>query len=157
MNSDAADPLHAPAPVSPLSGDTTAAERHQVVRLAQEFEALLMTQMLREMRRSMVSDDEQRGLGAAPLSDTADVEFGRALSRAGGVGLADVVLRAFERQLAGTPAARGGPPATGAEGGAPAATLRGSMPAASGPATAPSGAIGDLPAPRPGPVNSPYG
>ena len=53
---------------------------------AQQFEAILMTQVLREMRRAMVDEDEgtSDGFGAGPLLDTANVELGSALSRAGG-------------------------------------------------------------------------
>jgi len=84
--------------------DQTNAERQQIKRLAQEFEAMLTTQMLREMRRSMLDDeDEQSGLGAGPLADTADVEFGRALSRMGGIGLTQGLLDTFERQVASRP------------------------------------------------------
>ena len=79
----------------------TAASHAEIKRLAQEFEALLMTQMLREMRQSMVDEDEQDlGFGASTMSDTSDVELGRALTRAGGLGLTDALLRAFEAQIA---------------------------------------------------------
>jgi murein DD-endopeptidase MepM/ murein hydrolase activator NlpD len=82
----------------------TDADREQVKRLAQQFEAMLMTQMLREMRRSMVDaddEDKQNGFGLETMTDTADVEFGAALSRTGGIGLTDNLLKAFERQIAG--------------------------------------------------------
>src|SRR5262245_42785780 len=99
--------------VNPLVGDpavnapgTTGqadADRQQVRRLAQEFEAMLMTEMLREMRRSMIDDDqEEDGFGAGTMTDTTDVELGRSLSRVGGLGLADILTRAFERQYAGS-------------------------------------------------------
>src|SRR5262245_30037293 len=75
-------------------------DRLEIKRLAQEFEAMLMTQMLREMRRSMLDEEEQdNGLGAGALTDTADVELGRALSRAGGFGLTTALLKAFEQQI----------------------------------------------------------
>jgi murein DD-endopeptidase MepM/ murein hydrolase activator NlpD len=81
------------------SGDT--AERQQIRRLAQEFEAMLLTQMLRGMRRAMLDDHEQEsGLGSGTLIDTSDVELGLALSRGGGFGLTDALLDAFERQVA---------------------------------------------------------
>ncbi len=38
------------------------ADRQQIKRLAQEFEAMLMTQMLREMRKSMLDDKEPASL-----------------------------------------------------------------------------------------------
>ncbi len=75
----------------------------QVRQLAQEFEAMLMTQMLRDLRRSMVSDESSEGYGNDAMSDTTDVEMGRALSRSGGFGLTSALLRAIVRQA--TPAA----------------------------------------------------
>ena len=74
-------------------------QREQVKKLAQEFEAMLMTQMLREMRRSMLSDDEDAGagLGRDTMTDTIDVELGQALSRVGGFGLSNMMLKALER------------------------------------------------------------
>jgi murein DD-endopeptidase MepM/ murein hydrolase activator NlpD len=61
---------------------------------------MLMTQMLREMRRSMLDeDDQQEGLGGSTLTDTMDVELGQALSKSGGIGLADVLLRAWQKQF----------------------------------------------------------
>jgi len=57
------------------------------------------------MRRSMVDDDEEgkeNGFGTETMTDTADVELGSALSRAGGIGLTSTLLKAFERQITGT-------------------------------------------------------
>jgi murein DD-endopeptidase MepM/ murein hydrolase activator NlpD len=81
------------------TGDRVA-DRDAVRRLAQEFEALLMTQMIREMRRSMLDEEETEGFGSATLMDTGDVELGRALSATGGFGLTETLLKAFERQIA---------------------------------------------------------
>ena len=79
------------------------AGRQEIKRLAQQFEAMLMTQMLREMRRSMLDDDEakENGFGAEAMTDTADVELGAALSRTGGIGLTESLLKVFERQITG--------------------------------------------------------
>jgi murein DD-endopeptidase MepM/ murein hydrolase activator NlpD len=82
----------------------TEADREEIKRLAQQFEAMLMTQMLREMRRSLLADDEeekQNGFGLETMTDTADVELGSALSRTGGIGLTNGLLKVFERQIAG--------------------------------------------------------
>jgi len=74
-------------------------QQEQVRKLAQEFEAMLMTQMLREMRRSMLSDDDEAdgGLGRDTMTDTIDVELGQALSRVGGFGLSSMMQKAIER------------------------------------------------------------
>lgn len=62
-----------------------------------------MTQMLREMRRSMLDDEDtkENGFGAEAMTDTADVELGAALSRTGGIGLTQSLLKVFERQITG--------------------------------------------------------
>ena len=84
------------------------ADRQEIKRLAQQFEAMLMTQMLREMRRSMLDDEEakENGFGAEAMTDTADVELGAALSRTGGIGLTESLLKVFERQITGIQEAR---------------------------------------------------
>jgi murein DD-endopeptidase MepM/ murein hydrolase activator NlpD len=89
--------------LGPQSTDSSQPDRQEVRRLAEQFEAMLLTQMLREMRRSMLDEDEneQNGLGAGPLTDIGNQEFGNALSRSGGLGLTDALLGAFERAAAG--------------------------------------------------------
>ena len=74
-------------------------ERQQIARLAQEFEAMLMTQMLREMRRSMLEDESHEGLGLGAMTDTLDVALGQALSRVGGFGLSSVLGKALDSRL----------------------------------------------------------
>jgi murein DD-endopeptidase MepM/ murein hydrolase activator NlpD len=103
MSIDTVNNDSAPQGISLDSSKRTDADRQEIKRLAQQFEAMLMTQMLREMRRSMLDDDEDKenGFGAAAMTDTADVELGGALSRSGGIGLTDNLLKAFERQITG--------------------------------------------------------
>jgi murein DD-endopeptidase MepM/ murein hydrolase activator NlpD len=79
----------------------TAADRAKVKELAQQFESLLMTQMLREMRQSMLSDNE-KGFGAETMTDAFDDQLGLSLSRSGGLGLTTFLLQAFDRQHIGT-------------------------------------------------------
>ena len=83
---------------SPKGGDPKLAE------LAREFESMVMLQMLRQMRQSMLTDGEEEdknGLGAAPMKDVVDLELARQLSTAGGFGLARVLQDALERQYGG--------------------------------------------------------
>lgn len=89
----------------PISPEKTVADRQEIQRLAQQFEAMLMTQMLREMRRSMLDEqgeqeEQEDGFGAGAMTDTADIALATALSAQGGVGLTDSLLKAFERQIA---------------------------------------------------------
>ncbi len=69
-------------------------ERAQVAQLAQEFEAMLMLQMIRGMRQSMLDEESSEGdvfggetFGGSTLNDTFDTELTRHLAHAGGVGL----------------------------------------------------------------------
>lgn len=89
------------------------ADRAKVAQLAQEFEAMLMTQMLRDMRSSMLdeeSDSDGGGFGRDTMQDTADIALGQALSRVGGIGLSSVLMKALDQRLlgAGAPAAGAG-------------------------------------------------
>src|SRR5262245_49154551 len=88
-------------PTAVGSQGTNDAEQRKIKDLAQQFEAMLMSQMLREMRRSMLSglEDENKGdgFGGDALMDTINVQLGLALSRAGGFGLSSVLLGGLER------------------------------------------------------------
>jgi murein DD-endopeptidase MepM/ murein hydrolase activator NlpD len=95
------DPIQSgiPAAASTALSDV---ERKKVAELAHQFESMLMTQMLREMRKSMLTEDESgAGLGASAMTDSVDVELGSELSRTGGFGLSDMLIKAFDRQAAG--------------------------------------------------------
>lgn len=87
--------------------------RERVAELAREFEAMVMLQLLRQMRQSMLADGEddgEAGLGADTMRDTVDLELARQLSSMGGFGLAKVLQEAIERQYGdGTAEAAGGP------------------------------------------------
>jgi murein DD-endopeptidase MepM/ murein hydrolase activator NlpD len=94
----------------PLSsrGDESPA---RVRQLAHEFEAMFLAQMLRQMRESMAiagTDEEDDGFGKAAFTDTFDTELARHLSTSGGLGIADVIIEAFDRRAGtGAPAAAG--------------------------------------------------
>ncbi len=159
MSSDAISGLGAAPAAAPAGRQAPADVRAQVTQLAQEFEAMLMTQMLREMRRSMLSDDQSGGYGAEAMSDTTDVELGRALSQSGGFGLATVLQSAIRQQVtpsnadAGASAEVAGAPAAAA----PPATPIATPPVSSLPALpAPSDNAAPGSAPK-GPVTSPFG
>jgi flagellar protein FlgJ len=74
----------------------------KIVQLAQEFEAMLMLQMVRQMRQS-ISFDEQKeeGFGNETMTDTFDTELSRYLAQAGGIGLGKMVQENLSKQTAG--------------------------------------------------------
>jgi murein DD-endopeptidase MepM/ murein hydrolase activator NlpD len=76
---------------------SSAAERAKVAQLAQEFEAMLMLQMVRQMRQSLLAEEEEGpGFGAATMRDTFDTEFSRYLAQAGGVGFGAFMARTID-------------------------------------------------------------
>lgn len=89
------------ATASPIPGDQRATgktpEQLQVAALVQQFEGMLLTEMLRDLRMGG-EDDESFGLGGATMGDTMRGELGLALGRTGGFGLGALLAEAFSRQ-----------------------------------------------------------
>ncbi len=80
-------------------------DRAQLAQLAAEFESMLMLEMIKQMRQSMLGEDtDGEGLGADTFAGTIDTELSRHLSRAGGLGLQGAMLDAWDRQQGHTAA-----------------------------------------------------
>jgi len=114
------EPAAAAKPAGAAAGpDRTARERQreQLTRIAQEFESMLLVQVLRDMRRAGSwedGDDAVKGFGAQIMGDTIDVELAGHLARAKGLGLATQLLQSMERMDGvNPPAAVTGEPAGG--------------------------------------------
>ena len=100
-------------PLSP-NGDQSPA---RVRELAHEFEAMFLAQMLRQMRESMAlagDDEEEDGFGKTAFTETFDTELARHLSAAGGLGIAQVIVEAFEKRNVGTAGVSAAPEAVAA-------------------------------------------
>jgi murein DD-endopeptidase MepM/ murein hydrolase activator NlpD len=82
-------------------------DREKLATMAREFESMLLLQMIRQMRQSMVTDEEEEdtGFGNATMTDTFDVEFANYLAKTGGLGLNKAITAQFERQEAAKAAA----------------------------------------------------
>src|SRR5712671_2167899 len=97
---NAIDTALAVAQATASAPGATDAERTRVKDLAQQFESMLISQMLREMRKGMLSDDEQeQGLGAGTFIDQMDSQLGLALSRSGGLGLSEMLRRSIDSRM----------------------------------------------------------
>lgn len=134
--------LEAPVVPSAQGGGGAVASNASVEQIAQEFEAMLLAQMVRQMRQSFLSEEEQgegMGLGMQTMTETIDVELARALSKAGGIGLAREIQRSMTRT---------GGPGTAAPATAPGQTMTES---ASAPVASPTRAADGVDAPRPVP------
>ncbi|MBI4475688.1 MAG: peptidoglycan DD-metalloendopeptidase family protein [Acidobacteria bacterium] len=76
-------------------------ETAKLAEVAREFEALLLAQLLNQMRQSVFSEDEEDGFGSETMLDTVHAEMARHLSRRGGIGLAESLIRGLERRQEG--------------------------------------------------------
>ena len=91
-----------PVSLTPTTGE--APSRRSVEEVAQEFEAMLLSQMLRQLKETLAAsegDEEDGGLGLGDqtMAETIDVELARQLSKAGGIGLADELKRSMMRTM----------------------------------------------------------
>lgn len=120
--------------------ETAPPTEEQMLDLAREFESMLILQMLRQMQRSVLSEDGgDTGFGSGPLGDTLHQEVARQLSQVGGFGLAGELAQALGRQSGAT---ADGPGEDGAVGlGTLAAPSELPGPASSGRVRAPSAAV----------------
>ena len=85
----------------PSTADRTsrAEDRARIAELAAEFESLLLVNVLRDMRSSgrwSTEDTSADTFGAETFDQTIDVELSRYLSKAGGFGLSQRLLSAFD-------------------------------------------------------------
>lgn len=107
MSIDARTPsltLPAPGPDRQTAVDAPASpavEREKLSELAAQFESMLMLEMIKQMRKSLLDEQaEGEGLGNETYSSTIDSELALHLSRAGGMGLTPTMVQAWERQQA---------------------------------------------------------
>jgi murein DD-endopeptidase MepM/ murein hydrolase activator NlpD len=85
----------------------------RVKALAAQFESMLLSQMMQQMRSSMFDDGDDKS--NAPLADTLFSELSLAISRAGGLGLADSMLGPLQRATGFVPQAAELPAAKAAD------------------------------------------
>jgi murein DD-endopeptidase MepM/ murein hydrolase activator NlpD len=104
------DRLQAPDRTTSAPSPATSPERLKA--LAEQFESMLVSQMLQEMRKSMFEDGEGDKSALAPLSDTLFSELSLAISRAGGVGFAESITTPLVNQTDGAIAAAPAAPAS---------------------------------------------
>ncbi len=86
------------------------ADRERLERVAAEFEALLLAQMLRSARESGEGDAMTGGgKSSASMTDFAEQHLAQALAAQGGLGLASLVVQGLERDPKSQRESRGWP------------------------------------------------
>ena len=118
-----AEPLvRAPAPnvdlldprqIRTLQRDAANGEAAAVRSVAEQFEAILLTQMIKQMRKPIMPGGMFDTPEAQNWNEMVDQRMGLHLAKSGGIGLADALLKQIEFS-------NGGISATGAQGGAQA-------------------------------------
>jgi flagellar protein FlgJ len=79
--------------------------------VGQQFEAILLTQMLQQMHKPMFPGGMFDGPESKSWNDMADQRMGEMLAKSGGIGIADALLRQIETSRALAGGAQGGTPA----------------------------------------------
>lgn len=91
-----------PGAVAPGSGGPSDAERRSIREVAQEFESLLLLQMIKQMRQTFLEEpSDEQGFGNETMTETIDVELARSLARQGGLGLAASIERSLGQAVGG--------------------------------------------------------
>lgn len=90
----------------PRSSGCTARDPKSVHRVAQEFESLLIAQLLKSMKQGALSE-EDKGANDSVMQ-YAQESMARVLSQNGGIGIASVVERALTPQSSAAPPSGGG-------------------------------------------------
>ncbi len=99
----------APLPMSPAQANPERGERHaELRRAAEEFEAIFLAQMMAPMFDGLKTDGlGGGGMGEEIFRPMLIERYAEALSQAGGVGIADAIVRELMR-LQETPEAADG-------------------------------------------------
>lgn len=90
------EPVSGPGSVRPgsVASAVSPADAGKIRRAAQEFEAIILGQMLKTMRQAGAQGPVAlTGTSQKLYRDLMDDELAKAISRSGGVGLADVLVR----------------------------------------------------------------
>ena len=91
-------PRTLPAKAGSQVGAANAPERQQVRAAAEEFEAVFLSQMLEPMFKGIETDGMFGGGSSEKIYQSVMLqEYGKALARTGGVGIADAVEREILR------------------------------------------------------------
>lgn len=99
-----------PRQVKALRGAAAAQSPAALRAVSQQFEAILLTQMLQQMHKPMMPGGLFDGPEAKSWNDMVDQRMGEQLARAGGIGIADALIRQIEGGRALAAGAQVAPP-----------------------------------------------
>ncbi|HEX3624927.1 MAG TPA: hypothetical protein VH280_05800 [Verrucomicrobiae bacterium] len=82
-------------PVEDLAGNKHLTKQQKIHEASQQFEAILLQQILSEMQKPLATDSTDDSTAAGIYQDTASNALAQSISKAGGFGFAKI----FEEQL----------------------------------------------------------
>ncbi len=86
-------------PVKPAAMSAGDREMKRLGKAAEEFEALVLERLLKEMRTSVPGGDEASDPASGTLDDFGATALGGVMSKTGGFGLADALVTSMEAQV----------------------------------------------------------
>ena len=86
------------SPTSATAGDD---KRAQLVKAAQAFEAVFVRQMIGSMRQASLSEDLFGSSGGEQFREMQDAKLADQMVSDGGFGVAEMLIRQFDRQATG--------------------------------------------------------
>jgi len=85
------------SPITPFSlTDVPQPTPKKITDAAQQFESLLIGQMLRSVREAGAGDDEDNA--SATMYDVADQQFAQLLAKNGGLGLSQMIANGLNKE-----------------------------------------------------------
>ena len=98
---DAASPAQITPAAKPMSADEARAKRAKLKKVTQDFEAEFLTQMLKQVRKSMTGEAGAFGSSSASKQyrDMVDEATAQNISKAGGLGLAKSLFKTMQSVL----------------------------------------------------------
>lgn len=98
-------------PLESLAGNPNIPETQKVAEVSRQFEAMLLRQILQEVRKPLLDPSESNSTTTAIYNDMINNQLADSISRAGGFGLAQSLQSQLSHQVLGqTPAATATPP-----------------------------------------------
>ena len=95
--------LPLPAERTPVQEKTMSPQQAKLQRVSEEFEALLLNQLLKSMRsaESMIAGDKEESPGSDLHREMMDEQLARSMARSGGLGLAKMLEQQLQQRLGG--------------------------------------------------------
>jgi flagellar protein FlgJ len=91
------------SPTPPVAGGGTGADKAALEKVAQQFEAVFLRQMIGAMRSASLAEGISDSSATQQFQDMADARTADAMAAKGAMGIADLLIQQFGARVAATP------------------------------------------------------